>query len=62
MSPNTTKAILSRAGLDESTSRLSRAFELYSQQKAPVDIAIALGLKAEEAITLSPRVYYAFRM
>ena len=46
MSPNTIKAILSRTGLDESTSRLSRAFDLYSQQKAPVDVAIALGLKA----------------
>jgi hypothetical protein len=50
MSPNTIKAISSKAGLDESTSISSRAFELYAQQKTPLEVAIALNLKAEDAI------------
>jgi DNA-binding NarL/FixJ family response regulator len=33
MSPNTIKAILNKAGLDQTTSISSRVFELYSQQK-----------------------------
>ena len=37
-------------GLDESTSISSRAFELYVQQKTPVEVAIALSLEAEKAI------------
>jgi ATP phosphoribosyltransferase len=49
-SPNTIKAVLNRAGLDESSSIHSRAFELYSQQKSPLEVAITLNLKAEEAI------------
>ena len=36
VSPNTIKAVLNRAGLDETTSISSRAFELYVQQKTPV--------------------------
>ena len=52
VSPNTIKAISNRAGLDETTSISSRAFELYSQQKIPstLEAAIKLGLKTEEAI------------
>src|SRR5918994_5560605 len=50
VSPNTIKAVLNRAGLDESTSVSSRAFELYVKQKTPIEVAIALNLKAEEAI------------
>ena len=50
VSPNTIKAISNRAGLDESTSISSRAFELYVQQKTPVEVAIALNLEAEKAI------------
>ena len=50
VSPNTIKAISNRAGLDESTSISSRTFELYVQQKTPVDVAIALNLEAEKAI------------
>ena len=50
VSPNTIKAISNRVGLDESTSISSRAFELYVQQKAPVEVAIALNLEAEKAI------------
>ena len=50
LSPNTIKAILNKAGLDESTSQSSRAFELFSQGKTPLDVAIALSLKAEEAL------------
>ena len=33
VSPNTIKAIANKAGIDESTSISSRAFELYVQQK-----------------------------
>src|ERR671919_193339 len=50
VSPNTIKAVLNKAGLDESTSISSRAFELYVQQKTPVEVAIALNLEAEKAI------------
>ena len=50
VSPNTIKAVLNKAGLDQNTSISSRVFELYSQQKSPLQVAIALGLKAEEAI------------
>jgi lambda repressor-like predicted transcriptional regulator len=50
VSPNTIKAVLNKASLDESTSISSRAFELYIQQKTPVEVAIALNLEAEKAI------------
>lgn len=50
VSPNTIKAISNRAGLDETTSISSRAFELYAQQKSPLQVAITLNLKAGEAI------------
>src|SRR5919106_6411841 len=50
VSPNTIKAIANKSGLDESTSVSSRAFELYVQQKTPVEVAIALNLEAKEAI------------
>ena len=50
VSPNTIKAVLNKAGLDETTSISSRAFELYVQQKSPVEVAIALNLEAEKAI------------
>jgi hypothetical protein len=50
VSPNTIKAISNRVGLDETTSISSRAFELYVQQKTPVEVAIELNLEAKEAI------------
>jgi hypothetical protein len=50
VSPNTIKAISNRAGLDESTSISSRAFELFSEGKTPLEVAITLNLKAEDAI------------
>ncbi len=50
VSPNTIKAVLNRAGLDKSTSVHSRAVELYSQDKTPLEVAITLGLKSEEAL------------
>jgi hypothetical protein len=50
VSPNTIKAIANKAGLDECTSISSRAFELYIQQKTPVEVAIALNLEADKAI------------
>ena len=50
VSPNTIKAVLNKAGLDESSSISSRAFEFYVQQKTPVEVAIELNLEAEKAI------------
>jgi hypothetical protein len=50
VSPNTIKMLANRAGLDETTSISSRAFELYVQRKTPVEVAIALNLEAEKAI------------
>ena len=50
VSPNTIKMLANRAGLDETTSISSRAFELYVQQMTHVEVAIALNLEAEEAI------------
>jgi predicted transcriptional regulator len=50
VSPNTIKAILNKAGLDQSTSISSRAFELYVQQKTPLEVAIALNIEADKAI------------
>jgi DNA-binding NarL/FixJ family response regulator len=47
VSPNTIKAILNKAGLDQTTSISSRVFELYFQEKTPLEVAIILGLKAE---------------
>jgi predicted transcriptional regulator len=50
VSPNTIKAVLNKAGLDQTTSESSRAFELYVQQKTPLEVAIALNLEADKAI------------
>ena len=50
VAPNTIKAVLNRAGLDESTSIHSRAFELFSEGKTPLQVAITLNLEAETAI------------
>ena len=52
MSPNTIKAILNKAGLDQNTSIASRVFEFYSQQKtpSPLEAAIKLGLESDKAI------------
>ncbi|MFZ0554862.1 MAG: hypothetical protein WBL67_02610 [Nitrososphaeraceae archaeon] len=50
VSPNTIKMLANRAGLDETTSISSRAFELYVQQKTRVEVAIALNLEAEKSI------------
>jgi hypothetical protein len=41
---------VNKAGLDQMTSISSRVFELYSQQKTPLQVAITQGLKTEEAI------------
>ena len=50
VSPNTIKAVLNKAGLNQTTSESSRAFELYIQQKTPLEVAIALNLEADKAI------------
>jgi hypothetical protein len=50
VSPNTIKSIANRAGLDESTSTHSRAFELFSEGKTLLQAAITLNLEADEAI------------
>ena len=57
VSPNTIKAILNKAGLDQITSISSRVFELYSQDKTPLDVAITLGLKSEEALRYHQEFY-----
>ena len=49
VSPNTIKAVLNRAGLDGTTSTSSRAFELFSEGKDPLQVAIELNLNAEKA-------------
>ena len=50
VSPNTIKAIANKSGLDQNTSLSSRAFELYIKQSTPLQVAIELNLKAEDAI------------
>jgi transcriptional regulator with XRE-family HTH domain len=50
VSPNTIKAIANKASLSEIASESSRAFELYVQEKTPIEVAIALNLEAEKAI------------
>jgi len=52
VSPNTIKAVLSKAGLDQNTSMASRVFEFYSQQKTPssLEAAIKLDLESDKAI------------
>ena len=57
VSPNTIKAVLNKAGLDQTTSISSRVFELYSQDKSPLEVAIALGLKAEEVLRYHQEYY-----
>jgi hypothetical protein len=44
------RQFLNKAGLDQNASISSRAFELYVQQKTPIEVAIALNLEAKEAI------------
>jgi predicted transcriptional regulator len=50
VSPNTIKAIANKVGLSEITSESSRAFELYVQQKTPLEVAIALNIEADKAV------------
>jgi predicted transcriptional regulator len=50
VSPNTIKAIANKAGLSEIASESSRAFELYVQQKTPIEVAIKLNIEADKAI------------
>ena len=57
VSPNTIKEVLNRAGLDESTSMHSRAFELFSEGKTPLQVAITLNLEAEKAIQYHQQYY-----
>ena len=57
VSPNTIKAILNKAGLDQATSISSRVFELYSQDKTPLEVAITLGLNSEEVLRYHQEYY-----
>jgi predicted transcriptional regulator len=58
VSPNTIKAVLSKSGLDESTSIHSRAFELFSEgRKNPLQVAITLNLEADQAIQYHQQYY-----
>jgi hypothetical protein len=50
VSPNTIKAIANKSSLDECTSTHSRAFELFSEGKTPLQVAITLNLEADKAI------------
>lgn len=50
VSPNTVKAIANKAGLNETTSESSRAFELYVKAKTPLEVAIELNLEADKAV------------
>jgi hypothetical protein len=44
--------ILSKAGVQQSQSTLSRAIELYDKQSTPLEVVKELGLEADEAIRL----------
>src|ERR687892_2848963 len=57
VSPNTIKAVLSKSGLDESTSISSRAFELFLEGKTPLQVAITLNLEADQAIQYHQQYY-----
>jgi predicted transcriptional regulator len=57
VSPNTIKSVLNRAGLDESTSTHSRAFELFSEGKTPLEVAIKMNLEADIAIQYHQQYY-----
>jgi transcriptional regulator with XRE-family HTH domain len=57
VSPNTIKAIANKSGLDETASISSRAFELFSEGKTPLQVAIALNLEAEKAIQYHQQYY-----
>ena len=52
VSPNTVKAVANKMGLDQNTSVSSRALELYVKQKTPLQVAIELDIKAEDAMHL----------
>ena len=52
VSPNTVKAVANKIGLDQNTSISSRALELYVKQKTPLQVAIELDIKAEDAMHL----------
>ena len=57
ISPNSIKTILTKAGLDQSTTKSSVAFELFSKDKTPLEVAIALDLEAEEALRLQQQYF-----
>ena len=57
ISPNSIKAILTKAGLDHSTTKSSVAFELLSKDKTPLEVAITLDLDADEAIHLHQQYF-----
>jgi predicted transcriptional regulator len=52
VSPNTIKETLNKAGLIQTSSKASKALELYSQQKTPLEVAITLDIDADKAISL----------
>ena len=52
VSPNTVKAVANKMGLDQNTSVSSRALELFVKQKTPLQVAIELDIKAEDAMHL----------
>ena len=57
ISPNSIKIILTKAGLDQSTTKSSMTFELFSKDKTPLEVAITLDLDADEAIHLHQQYF-----
>jgi transposase-like protein len=57
VSPNTIKAVLNKARLDQTASISSRAFELFSEGKTPLEVAIKLNVEAKEAIRYHQEYY-----
>jgi len=57
MSPTSIKATLNKAGLDQSTTLASSAYELFSNDKTPLEVAISLNVAADEAIKYHQQYY-----
>jgi lambda repressor-like predicted transcriptional regulator len=61
VSPNTIKAVLNKAGLDQTTSISSRVFELYSQEKTTGG-SYCTRAQSRRSTALSSRILYVVRM
>jgi predicted transcriptional regulator len=61
VSPNTVKAIASKAGLGQTTSESSRAFELFLEGKSHLEVAIKLNREANEVIRFHQEYFMLLR-